>query len=39
MGCISTKYHLSKYDLQFLIENTEFTRQQIESWYAGFIVS
>jgi hypothetical protein len=38
MGCIPTKYKLSKYDLQFLIENTEFTKQQIKSWYSGFIV-
>lgn len=30
MGCIGSKYKLSKADLQFLMENTEFTKQQIK---------
>jgi Ca2+-binding EF-hand superfamily protein len=38
MGCFGSKYKLSKPDLQFLIENTEFTKEQIEVWYSGFIV-
>lgn len=38
MGCFGSKQKLSKSDLQFLIENTEFTKQQIEVWYSGFIV-
>jgi Ca2+-binding EF-hand superfamily protein len=39
MGCISTKKKLSKSDLEFLEENTEFTKDQIIEWYEGFIVS
>jgi len=39
MGCISSKKKLSKADLQFLQENTEFTKEQIMEWYEGFIVS
>jgi hippocalcin-like protein 1 len=38
MGCFGSKFKLPQRDLQFLVENTEFTRQQIEVWYAGFIV-
>ncbi len=39
MGCISSKKKLSKSDLEFLEENTEFTKDQIIEWYEGFIVS
>ena len=39
MGCISSKKKLSKADLEFLQENTEFTKDQIMEWYEGFIVS
>ena len=39
MGCVSTKKKLSKADLEFLEENTEFTKDQIIEWYEGFIVS
>jgi Ca2+-binding EF-hand superfamily protein len=38
MGCGNSKYKLSKHDLTFLIENTEFSKQQIKTWYKGFIV-
>ncbi len=38
MGCFGSKFKLPQRDLQFLVENTEFTKQQIEVWYAGFIV-
>jgi len=30
---------LSKEDMAFLIENTNFTRSQIKAWYKGFMVS
>ncbi|CAF1472386.1 unnamed protein product [Adineta ricciae] len=39
MGCVSSKKKLSKSDLEFLEENTEFTKDQIIEWYEGFIVS
>jgi Ca2+-binding EF-hand superfamily protein len=39
MGCVSSKKKLSKADLDFLQENTEFTKDQIIEWYEGFIVS
>jgi hypothetical protein len=39
MGCITSKKKLSKPDLEFLEENTEFTKEQIIEWYEGFIVS
>jgi len=39
MGCVSSKKKLSKADLDFLQENTEFTKEQIMEWYEGFIVS
>jgi Ca2+-binding EF-hand superfamily protein len=39
MGCVSSKKKLSKADLEFLQENTEFTKEQIIEWYEGFIVS
>jgi hypothetical protein len=39
MGCVSSKKKLSKSDLEFLEENTEFSKDQIVEWYEGFIVS
>jgi len=39
MGCVSSNKKLSKSDLEFLEENTEFTKDQIIEWYEGFIVS
>ena len=39
MGCVSSKKKLSKADLEFLQDNTEFTKEQIVEWYEGFIVS
>jgi Ca2+-binding EF-hand superfamily protein len=38
MGCVGSRAKLSKHDMNFLTENTEFTKQQIKSWYSGFIV-
>jgi len=37
MGNSNTK-KLSKEDMTFLIENTNFTRPQIKAWYKGFMV-
>ena len=39
MGCVSSKKKLTKADLEFLQENTKFTKDQIMEWYEGFIVS
>ena len=36
MGCFMTKVRLSKQDEQFLLENTQFNKQQIEIWFTGF---
>jgi len=30
---------LPKEDMDFLMENTNFTKQQIKAWYSGFMVS
>jgi len=30
---------LSKEDMDFLIDNTNFTKEQIKAWYKGFMVS
>lgn len=30
---------LSKEDMDFLVDNTNFTKQQIKQWYKGFMVS
>lgn len=38
MGCVGSRSKLSKQDMNFLTENTEFTKQQIKNWYSGFIV-
>ena len=37
MGVAGSK-KLPKEDMQFLIENTNFTKQQIKAWYKGFMV-
>jgi len=29
---------LPKEDMDFLMENTNFTKQQIKAWYSGFMV-
>lgn len=37
MGCIGSKKNsITKADLNFLLENTQFSKQQIEIWYSGF---
>ena len=36
MGCFVAKMKLSKQDEQFLLENTQFDKQQIKIWYSGF---
>lgn len=38
MGGKSSK-KLSKEDLEFLLNNTSFTKPQIKQWYKGFMVS
>jgi hypothetical protein len=38
MGGKSSK-KLSKEDMSFLMDNTNFTKQQIKAWYKGFMVS
>ena len=38
MGGKSSK-KLSKEDMDFLIDNTNFTKEQIKAWYKGFMVS
>ena len=30
---------LSREDMDFLVDNTNFTKQQIKQWYKGFMVS
>lgn len=36
MGCLLTKVKLSKQDELFLLENTQFNKQQIAIWFSGF---
>ena len=36
MGCYIGKMVLSKQDELFLLENTQFNKQQIAIWYSGF---
>jgi len=38
MGAAGSK-KLPREDMDFLIENTNFTKQQIKAWYNGFMVS
>lgn len=45
MGCYKSKYLsnskdilLNQADLNFLLENTQFNREQIEVWFKGFKV-
>jgi len=38
MGVAGSK-KLPKEDMQFLMDNTNFTKQQIKAWYKGFMVS
>ena len=38
MGSSGSK-KLPKEDMDFLMENTNFTKQQIKAWYSGFMVS
>jgi len=38
MGVTGSK-KLPKEDMQFLMDNTNFTKQQIKAWYKGFMVS
>jgi len=38
MGSAGSK-KLPKEDMDFLMENTNFTKQQIKAWYSGFMVS
>jgi len=37
MGVAGSK-KLPKEDMQFLMDNTNFTKQQIKAWYKGFMV-
>ena len=38
MGCVNgKKAKISKADLNFLLENTQFTKYQIKVWYSGFV--
>lgn len=39
MGGSGSKKKLSKEDMDFLIDNTNFTKHQIKQWYKGFMVS
>ena len=38
MGSSGSK-KLPKEDMDFLMENTNFTKQQIKAWYSGFMVN
>ena len=38
MGGAGSKSKLPKEDMDFLIENTNFTKPQIKQWYKGFMV-
>lgn len=39
MGNKSSKKKLPKEDLDFLTQNTKFTKNEIKDWYRGFMVS
>ena len=41
MGSKNTKekrFELDEYDIKYLLDTTNFTREQIEEWHSGFIV-
>lgn len=38
MGNKQTKKKLSKEDLEYLVNNTKFTKNEIKDWYRGFMV-
>ncbi len=41
MGSKITKekrFELDEYDIKYLLDTTNFTREQIEEWHSGFIV-
>ncbi len=31
-------FELDEYDIKYLLDTTNFTREQIEEWHSGFIV-
>ncbi|KAL7670777.1 hypothetical protein ACOME3_005701 [Neoechinorhynchus agilis] len=37
MGCRKSKYRIPEGELRFLLENTSFSKQQIEEWFNGFM--
>ncbi len=42
MGNVSGKKHkiqLTSQDIQFLIENTQYTQQEVEDWHSRFMVT
>ena len=39
MGGGGSKKKLAKEDMDFLIDNTNFSKVQIKQWYKGFMVS
>lgn len=39
MGNKSSSKKLPKEDLEFLVNNTKFTKMEIKDWYRGFMVS
>ena len=39
MGGKGSKSKLPKEDMDFLVQNTNFSRSQIKQWYKGFMVS
>jgi hypothetical protein len=42
MGARSSKeksFVLDEYDIKYLLDTTNFTRQQIEEWHSGFLVN
>lgn len=39
MGMKSSKNKLPKEDLDFLTQNTKFSKNEIKDWYRGFMVS
>lgn len=42
MGAKSSKeknFVLDEYDIKYLLDTTNFTREQVEEWHSGFIVN